>query len=205
MITLQEEVRSEAFAVGDAPAPSAAPAESREPSVAASAAGGRARTRSPRRHDYGGGRTFQEAANDRIRHLRQCDEAIEQQLRNLEQQFTGFPAERLRNWRDQDGRGFDPTRPMPVDATRTECMVLGSLARPDTSNGSLRARYRLSSRISPTGRSWLLILWNKSHGSLEGGRNTAKPATAAGIGPTKCIRHRKVLRVLRAQCRTGVH
>ena len=49
---------------------------------------------------------FREAANDRIRHLRQCDEAIERQLQNLEQQFTGFPAERLRNWRDQDGRGF---------------------------------------------------------------------------------------------------
>ena len=81
----------------------------------------------------------------------------------------------------------------------------GQPCAPDTSNGSLQARYRLSSRISPTGRSWLLILWNKSHGSLEGGRNTAKPATAAGIGPTKCIRHRKVLRVLRAQCRTGVH
>ena len=126
------------FAVGDAPAPSAAPAESREPSVAASAAGGRARTRSPRRHDYGGGRTFQEAANDRIRHLRQCDEAIEQQLQNLEQQFTGFPAERLRNWRDQDGRGFDPTRPMPVDATRTDAWFWAAL----------RARYE--QRLAPS-------------------------------------------------------
>ena len=46
----QGEVRG--FAVGDAPAPTAAPALSREQSPAASAAGGRARTRSPRRHDY---------------------------------------------------------------------------------------------------------------------------------------------------------
>ena len=47
------------FAVGDAPAPPTAAATPREPSPAASAAGGRARTRSPRRHDYGGGRSFQ--------------------------------------------------------------------------------------------------------------------------------------------------
>ena len=84
----------------------AAPAPPRESSPAASAAGGRARTRSPRRHDYGGGRDFQEAANDRIRHLNLCDQAIEQQLENLAAQFNGFPVERLRAWQDQEGRDY---------------------------------------------------------------------------------------------------
>ncbi|CAE7038804.1 unnamed protein product, partial [Symbiodinium sp. CCMP2592] len=91
------------FAVGDAPAPVAAPA-----GPPATAAGGRARTRSPRRHDYGGGRDYQEAANDR------------QLLENLTVTLPGFPADRLRDWTDQDGNGFDPTQPMPRNCTRTD-------------------------------------------------------------------------------------
>ncbi|CAE7203250.1 unnamed protein product [Symbiodinium sp. CCMP2592] len=126
------------FAVGDAPAPIAAPAGSSTDEPSASAAGGRARTRSPRRHDYGGGRDFQEAANDRLRHLRLCDEAIEQQLENLTVTLPGFPADRLREWIDQDGNGFDPSRPMPRNCTRTDAWYWGVL----------RARYL--EELSPT-------------------------------------------------------
>ncbi|CAE7553554.1 unnamed protein product, partial [Symbiodinium sp. CCMP2592] len=115
------------FAVGDAPAPIAAPAGPPTDGPSASAAGGRARTRSPRRHDYGGGRDYQEAANDRLRHLRLCDEAIEQQLEHLTVTLPGFPADRLRNWTDQDGNGFDPTQPMPRNCTRTDAWYWGVL------------------------------------------------------------------------------
>ena len=45
-------------------------------------------------------------------HLNLCDQAIEQQLENLAAQFNDFPVNRLRAWQDQEGRDFDPTRPM---------------------------------------------------------------------------------------------
>ncbi|CAE7827213.1 unnamed protein product [Symbiodinium sp. CCMP2592] len=159
------------FAVGNAPAPVAAPA-----GPPATAAGGRARTRSPRRHDYGGGRDYQEAANDRLRHLRLCDEAIEQQLENLTVTLPGFPADRLRNWTDQDGNGFDPTQPMPRNCTRTDAWYWGVL----------RARYleELSPNEVPFVISWFSIRLSRLPGSCVAGRSSAKTPMEHGTGHT---------------------
>ena len=46
-----------------------------------------------------------------------CDQAIQQQLEHLARMFPRFPIERLQNWRDQEGRDFDPTSPMPGSLT----------------------------------------------------------------------------------------
>ncbi|CAE6914821.1 FCPE [Symbiodinium sp. CCMP2592] len=170
------------FAVGDAPAPIAAPAGSSTDEPSASAAGGRARTRSPRRHDYGGGRDFQEAANDRLRHLRLCDEAIEQQLENLTVTLPGFPADRLREWIDQDGNGFDPSRPMPRNCTRTDAWYWGVL----------RARYL--EELSPTDVPFVIPAYTDREVLVQ------HPVEQIAWFLRGWEEYRQVLRVLRAPC-----
>ena len=69
------------------------------------AAGGRARTRSPRRPANTDGQWD---------YLNECDEAISQTLEWLSQDFVNFPVDRLRLWRDASGQTFEPELNLPI-------------------------------------------------------------------------------------------
>ncbi|OLP81963.1 hypothetical protein AK812_SmicGene37433 [Symbiodinium microadriaticum] len=75
------------------------------PGHADTAAGGRARTRSPRRPANTDGQWD---------YLNECDEAISQTLEWLSQDFHNFPVDRLRLWRDASGQTFEPELNLPV-------------------------------------------------------------------------------------------
>ena len=79
------------------------------PGHAGSAAGGRARTRSPRRPTDG-----------REEYFRECDQEIENMLQWLDYDFNGFPVDRLRLWRDANGRTFEPDLNLPISYTRVD-------------------------------------------------------------------------------------
>ena len=88
------------------------------------AAGGRARTRSPRRPTNTDGQWD---------YLNECDEAISQTLEWLSHDFINFPVDRLRLWRDASGQTFEPERPLPVSYARIDMkggqpFVLATLA-----------------------------------------------------------------------------
>ena len=112
------------FAVGDDDALPKAPATPartvtmtpREPDTpppghAESAAGGRARTRSPRRPANTDGQWD---------YLNECDEAISRMLEWLEYDFNNFPVDRLRLWRDASGHTFEPELALPLAYNRVD-------------------------------------------------------------------------------------
>ena len=117
-----DEVRG--FAVGDDDALPKAPAtpartvtmtprepDAPPPGYAETAAGGRARTRSPRRPANTDGQWD---------YLNECDEAISRMLEWLEYDFNNFPVDRLRLWRDAYGNTFEPELALPVALNRVD-------------------------------------------------------------------------------------
>ena len=113
-----------AFAVGDDDALPKAPAtpartvtmtprepDAPPPGYAETAAGGRARTRSPRRPANTDGQWD---------YLNECDEAISRMLEWLEYDFNNFPVDRLRLWRDAYGNTFEPELALPVAFNRVD-------------------------------------------------------------------------------------
>ncbi|CAE7941813.1 unnamed protein product [Symbiodinium necroappetens] len=77
----------------------------------ATAAGGRARTRSPRRPANTDGQWD---------YLDACDEAISRQLEALRDEFEQFPGDRLRLWRDRAGGTFEPDQDLPATYERVD-------------------------------------------------------------------------------------
>ena len=88
------------------------------PGYAETAAGGRARTRSPRRPANTDGQWD---------YLNECDEAISQTLEWLDHDFNNFPVDRLRLWRDASGQTFEPERPLPISYARIDMWYWAAL------------------------------------------------------------------------------
>ena len=82
------------------------------------AAGGRARTRSPRRPTNTDGQWD---------YLNECDEAISQTLEWLSHDFINFPVDRLRLWRDASGQTFEPEHSLPISYGRIDMWYWAAL------------------------------------------------------------------------------